>query len=127
MLFGKSNLGPEIAGLAYRIVEEDGQVQLQWIAGDIHENLSDSLRREQEAQQTSRRESPALEQACELIRTVCANGAVPSAEIDAKAKDIGLSIMTLRRARELLGIKTYRKGGIADRGAWMYPPYTRTQ
>ena len=41
MLFGKSNVGPRVAGLRFRISEIDGRATLTWDAGDVDQKLDD--------------------------------------------------------------------------------------
>lgn len=62
MLFGKSNVGPRVAGLAFRISEIDGRATLTWEAGDVDQKLDDVLRQERG---DAKDEMGKLEQACD--------------------------------------------------------------
>jgi putative DNA primase/helicase len=116
MLFGKSNVGPEVPGLAFRIIgTEDGRATIEWIVGAVSEKLEDVLRQEQE----DHHKGDKLGQACDLIRELCARGPVASDIITARAKELGIGDYSIREAKKLLGCKSHRKGGFADKGVWM--------
>jgi putative DNA primase/helicase len=115
MLFGKSNVGPEVPGLAYRIVGTDnGRATISWVAGEVNQTLNDVLQQEQEEQKGDK-----VRRACELIRSMCANGAAPSDDINARARELGIGDYSVREAKKLLGCRSRRAGGFADKGAWM--------
>jgi putative DNA primase/helicase len=117
MLFGKSNLGPRVSGLAFRISEVDGRATLAWEAGDVDKRLDDVLRQERGE---TKDETGKLVQACELIRDMCADGReVPSKELEERAAKLGISTRTVYRARnDVLHCKARRKGGVAKDGDW---------
>jgi putative DNA primase/helicase len=115
-LFGKSNVGPEVSGLAYRIAEDENRrATLQWIAGNVDENLTQILRREQDQQKGG---GDKISQACELIRQICAFGSAKSDDIDSRARELGISNYAIREAKKLLGCKSRRSGGFAGQGQW---------
>lgn len=110
MVSGKSNLGPEVDGLAFRIGPGgDGVVTLQWLDGAIDENLSDLLRREQEATREGSMGAK-LETAkalwCEMLR----DGPRPVVEVETRARELRISESTLKRARWELGVRASRHG-----------------
>jgi len=109
MLLGKGNVGPEMPGLAFRIAEDrDGRPTLQWIAGDVNENLTDLLRREQESQRDST--STKLEQAKKLITTLLADGPRSASEVHKSLNDLGIGERTIWRARRKVGVEIARVG-----------------
>jgi hypothetical protein len=115
MLFGKSNLGPRVAGLAFRISEIEGRATLTWEAGEVDKRLDDVLRQERGE---AKDDTSKLARACDLIREMCANGEVLSTEIERRGEELGLSRRTLFTARnDLLGCKA-RKTGFGKDGKW---------
>lgn len=107
MLFGKSNVGPEVPGLAFRILgTEDGRATIEWIVGAVNEKLEDVLRQEQEDHKGDK-----LGQACALIREMCADGAaVPVAQLESRARELGIGEYSVNKARSVLGCKARRRG-----------------
>jgi putative DNA primase/helicase len=116
MLFGKSNVGPEVSGLAFRITENpDGSPSFEWLAGSVNENLADALRREQEAQKDTTTASK-LELAKSLWRQMLADGPRLVKEIEDRASELNISEKTLKRASWDLGVRRSKKGFT---GGWM--------
>ncbi len=116
MLLGKNNLGPEIPGLAFRIVGlENGRATIEWIAGEVEQKLDQVMAAERDQ---NRSDDSKLDQACALIRQICAHP-IPVVELEARAEDLGISERTLKRARRLTGCVSYRAGGFANKGVWM--------
>jgi len=68
----------------------------------------------------------ALEEAMEMLRELLKNGRVESSIVLEKARQQGISEMTLRRAKDALGVKS-RKGKSQDGFKWFYelPPLGR--
>ena len=119
MLFGKSNVGPEMPGLAFRIVPyEDGRATIQWVQGEIDQKLDDVLRREQEAVR-DRRGGGTLDAAKELIRELCANREILVSELERAASERGISERTLNRARFDMGVKWRREGFGREGRTWV--------
>jgi putative DNA primase/helicase len=110
MLFGKSNVGPEMPGLAFRIVgTENGRATIEWMAGEVAANLNEVLSREAE-QQREASTGRKSEAAVELLREMLANGARLNSDIEAAAEAAGISERTLRRAKLQLGVTQHRAG-----------------
>jgi putative DNA primase/helicase len=61
------------------------------------------------------REPSALERAKDWLRTQLAGGRVPSAELKARSEAAGIAEMTMKRARQALGVRPVRDG---HAGAW---------
>ena len=112
MLFGKSNVGPRMPGLAFGIAEVDGRVTLTWESGDVDCKLDDALRQERG---DSKSDADKSAQACELIHEMCANGEVLSDDLKNRAKELRISATVLWEARKQLGCKA-RKAGYG--GKW---------
>jgi putative DNA primase/helicase len=115
MLFGKSNVGPRVAGLAFRISEIDGRATLTWEAGDVDKRLDDVLRQERG---DAKDDTGKMARACDLIREMCASGEVLSTDIEKRGQELGISARTLFTARkEFLHCKA-RKEGFGKDGKW---------
>jgi putative DNA primase/helicase len=101
MLFGKSNVGPRVPGLAYRIGPDDqGRVTIQWEPGPVTDTIEEVFRAEQDPEKGQK-----LAQACAIIREVCRNGPAPVSELERRARDMRIGESTLNTARKLLGCK----------------------
>jgi hypothetical protein len=119
----KNNLARDSGGLAYRIV--DGR--LEWEAGPVSTTADDVLGE-------SERAGGKCASAEEWLSEYLASGPKPYKEIADDAKAAGISIGTLRRAREGLGIRP-RKAGFGLGWCWslvedvqgaQLPPATET-
>jgi hypothetical protein len=106
MLFGKSNVGPEVPGLAFRILgTDDGRATIEWIVGAVSEKLEDVLRQEQEDHKGDK-----LGQACALIREMCGDGEAPVLQLEKRARELGIGEYSINKARSMLGCKARRRG-----------------
>lgn len=64
-----------------------------------------------------------LEEAMAFLRQHLAAGPQPARTLLKAAYQVGIAERTLHRAKDLLGIRTTRAGGYAERGQWIwYPP-----
>ena len=64
-----------------------------------------------------------LEEAMAFLRQHLAAGPQPARTLLKAARQVGIAERTLHRAKDLLGIRTTRAGGYAERGQWIwYPP-----
>jgi hypothetical protein len=110
MLFGKSNVGPEMPGLAFKIVGTDnGRASIEWIAGAVDANLNDVFRREQESQKDASGAGK-LDAAKNLWRSMLAAGPRSTIEVEDKARELNISETALKRARWDLGVKCSKQG-----------------
>jgi hypothetical protein len=119
MLFGKSNIGPRVSGLAFRIPEpKPGErTKVIWETGDVNHKLEEVLRQERSGEKEN--EVSKLERACDLIREMCANGPVPSKDIDARGKELGIGERTMFKARKDILKCRATKEGYGKDGPWM--------
>jgi putative DNA primase/helicase len=114
----KSNLSRNPGGLAYEIeerrissdTEPNGITtsRIKWHSGVITKT-ADQLYAAS-AGPAKQREAPAFPQAAKVLRDLLANGPRPVKEIEADAKAAGFSSMTIRRAREKIGIRCRKIG-----------------
>jgi putative DNA primase/helicase len=63
----------------------------------------------------------ALDDAVDFLREELSSGPQPAPDIERSAERVGISKATLRRAKEKLGLKAYREGGLGREGKWMLP------
>jgi hypothetical protein len=116
MLFGKSNLGQRVSGLAFRISEVDGRATLAWEAGDVDKRLDDVLRQERGEKEN---DVAKVQRACDFIRELCADGReVLTTEIEERGREVGISTRTLFRARKDFLHCRARKEGFGKDGRW---------
>lgn len=106
----KNNLAEDVGGLAYSIVNgalawEDGPVCLS--ADDA---LSDAPRKDGHT---------ARDDAADWLRELLSDGPMPQRDVAEAAKENGISIAAVRRAKTKLGIKP-RKEGFQKDARWMW-------
>ncbi|MBI4506415.1 MAG: AAA family ATPase [Chloroflexi bacterium] len=110
----KSNLAKMPPALAYRIVANaDGAVRVEWIEETAH-TASQLL-----AAPTGDDERGAMDEAKDWLRSELMTGARPSKVLQREARGAGIADITLRRAREALGIRPQRVG-YGSAGEWMW-------
>ncbi len=115
MLFGKTNVGPTVTGLAFRIVGlDEGQAQLQWLADSVTENLDDFLRRQAEVQKDAN--GSRLTVAKNMLLDLLRDGGRPAAEVEQHIRAAGVSESTYKRARWDLGVVASKE---RYRGGWV--------
>jgi len=118
LLTGKSNIAPEQAGLAFTIVAEPGGLpSIRWESGAVDMTADDAIRRENG--DADDRGATAVEQAVAWLRDTLAEGALPSADVLARARAQGIRQRTLERAKEQLGVRSRRTGGQGN-ALWHY-------
>jgi AAA domain-containing protein len=114
----KSNLGPPMPALRYRIQPaEDGTPRVEWLGPSPH-TASQLLRPPDENDEPS-----AEEEAMEFLRAALADGERLVAEVEAEARQMAISSRTLKRGRVRLGVRKRREGfGAGGRWYWSLPP-----
>jgi Bifunctional DNA primase/polymerase, N-terminal/AAA domain len=101
----KSNLSAPPASLAYRLVDHQGVVRVQW------EGTSELTAEQLVAARVSdAEEQSALADAEGFLRELLADGPVSSAAVKIAARQAGVSDITLRRAKAALGVETHKTG-----------------
>jgi hypothetical protein len=116
MLPGKLNLAPEQTGLSYRLQQaESGSVTVAW--GDAVSVTADSVLQPEDTEERSER----LE-AMDWLRERLSAGAVPAEQVRTEANSAGLAWMTVRRAKEALGVISRKGEGAFGTGwYWRFP------
>jgi hypothetical protein len=107
----KSNLSREAPSLRYRLESVLGQAhaKLAWI-GEVDvdaDHLDDGTG-----------ERSALDEAVRFLRVELSDGPKPGKRVQAEAREAGISEATLRRARQILGIKPNKQGFEGGRWIW---------
>jgi hypothetical protein len=62
----------------------------------------------------------AFDEAVAFLRATLAEKALPAAEVIAAAKAIGITQSTLKRAKPLAGVKTFKQGMPGGNGPWVW-------
>jgi AAA domain len=113
----KSNLGPEPPSVAFRLVEDElyGVARIVW-QGESRHRAGDllSVRADDDVEAPARAEAEAF--LCEVL----ADGPAPSKQVQAEAREAGISAATLRRAREDLKVRAYPVGAPGRRGGGVW-------
>jgi putative DNA primase/helicase len=120
----KNNLAPKGDGLSFRIEQqllENGILvsRIEWGNEAITRTADEILQAI-----AGDGDSPARTEAEDFLRTILANGERLAKEIEAEAKEAGISWRTVRRAQKALGIRSYRKAesgdGLGKAGHWYW-------
>jgi hypothetical protein len=113
----KANLSRPPAALAFRLVEGTNRaVTVKWEG-------SCQLTAEQLLALPADGGSPVLSEAQHFLRLLLDDGPILAREAKQQARDAGISDITLRRAREALGVHISRSGFGAD-GQWLWTCHT---
>ncbi len=118
----KSNLGPDGGGFAYALEQVEvapgifGQ-RIGW-GETLQGEARDLLAVAETPTDTS--EGSALSDAEGFLRDLLKDGAVPSKQVMADAREAGYSAATIRRAKDALGVKPKREGGAGKDGMWTW-------
>lgn len=114
----KNNLGPDLAGLAYRVVACDighgiTTSRIEWEHQAVAITADDALVAHTAAAETER------DAAAEWLSELLARGPVLAKEVQSEAKAAGFAWATLRRAKQHLGV-TVKRDGFGKGGAWQW-------
>ncbi len=111
----KCNLGPKPPGLAYRLVDAQGSVKVEWESGSVHVDLDTAFG------PPPKPDKGAQHKAEEFLKKILADGkGVGTNLIEEKAEKEGIKHSTLWRAKASLGI-TANKIGFSGAWAWRLP------
>lgn len=103
----KCNLARRPAGLAYRVVPSPGAPEhpvVEWEPEPVETSLAEAM--ESGLALRQRR----LDAAMVWLEDALANGPQPCQEVERRAREAGLAIVTLRRAKRALGVVAQRQG-----------------
>lgn len=112
----KCNLARPKPGLSYTILEQDGQPVVAWSADPVDIDVDKAMAPE-DAQDRCERED-----AREWLRATLSDGPQPAADMYRAAKEVGHSKRTIERAKQELGVMSYREGFIKPaKWVWRLP------
>ncbi len=107
----KNNIAPEAGGLAYRIEAKDACAAVAWELGAVNLSADDALA----SDGTDGGERTECEEAAAWLRDLLAKGPRPASDVVREAREAGISIATLRRAKTASGVRSLRA---AFGGGW---------
>jgi len=111
----KSNLAAMPSALAYTLQPAvNGTASVAWEGATAHTAKQLLALPEEEGERGAR------DEAADILRQSLAMGPRPAKEITDVAAKAGISAKTLRTAREKLGVRARREGGMADEGHWVW-------
>jgi len=121
LLFAKGNLGPEMTGLAYRLVADPvnpkAQPDLEWLAGDVDMTLED-FQRLATTKHAGGAKPEATDEAEELLKQFLSEGRRSGKDVYAAAKAEGIARSTLKNAADKLGVLRVRVQGFQGGTTW---------
>jgi hypothetical protein len=112
MLMVKLNLGPSVAGLAFRIETQNLLPRIAWEAGAVAVDANDVLNIEYREDHSERKEAE------EWLREYLADGPVAASEATRAANAVGITKTTLYRASRALGVARHKLGGRGAGWEW---------
>ncbi len=114
----KSNIGVFGASLAFHMEEhENGAARIVWEGATAHTAA------ELVAAPPDGEERSALDEACDVLQKILANGRIDAKTVQQEARAAGISEATLRRAKKTLNVVTTRNGfGPQAVWFWELPP-----
>ncbi|NUZ06746.1 AAA family ATPase [Piscinibacter koreensis] len=118
----KSNIGPDSGGFEYSLEQVEASPGIEasrvlWgrsVEGSARELLAEAEAEDEPHERNER------EEACDFLRDLLAAGPVAAKQVQAEARDAGVSTATLRRAQLELEIKPYKDGVPGGRGGWFW-------
>lgn len=123
LLHLKNNLSPPAQGLRFHLEQMTAEVDKRnnspIVASRITWDGATDMTADAAAAAADRRDAPRLDEAIEFLATELRNGPIPVKDVKAHAKELGISEMTLRRAREALGVISRQIEGVPH-GGWQY-------
>jgi hypothetical protein len=108
----KSNLGPAPDSLRYRMAGTATTVTIEWLGSSPFTATALLAAPPMGDQRT------ALDEAKNFLRELLKNGQLPVKRVQAQAREAGISEMTLRRARQAIGITVAKEGFTSGKWVW---------
>jgi hypothetical protein len=112
----KNNLAPHPPSLAFRLMGDvtHAAARIEWL-GESEHRASALL-----AMPVDDEERGALDEACDVLRVILADGPVAARDAEREAHAAGVSRATLLRARKATGVVSERVGGLGRAGGWQW-------
>ncbi len=108
----KMNLAAKAPTLGYRLVSAGDVARVEWL-GTVEHQAADLLRPPGDESGSDRSE------AVDFLRDALEFEPLPAKVVQARARDVGISPMTLKRAKGQLGVESV-KAGFGDAGRWVW-------
>jgi putative DNA primase/helicase len=105
LLSVKNNLAPDVRGLSYGVVDQDGAACLAWSPEAVTIGVEEAMAQDEPDDQAGERAD-----AVEWLRDVLGDGPVAAEELRRAAQREGHSWATIRRAKKQAGAESYREG-----------------
>jgi putative DNA primase/helicase len=115
-----NNIGLNSKGLAFRVKNKKAKDGDQALAA-VWEDKPITTSADEALETCSTRHSAATSEAMEFLRQTIRRP-ISAQEIISLGANAGFSVKELRTARESLGIKPKRVGGVGSKGKWIWPP-----
>jgi putative DNA primase/helicase len=110
----KNNLGQDESGLAYRIVESNSVSRIEWEPDPITTSIDELLNQGNQADRTE------IDEAKDFLVDCLNAGPKPALDVQRAAKNAGIAVRTLQRAKGTMGVKS-SKQHFAGRWVWAMP------
>jgi hypothetical protein len=121
----KNNVSAAVAGMRFEILADTAPLNGELPMHTLHWNTKPLTMTADEiiaAAQQSAECGPALDEACEWLRSALADGLQPANELKRTAKEDGIHERTLLRAKQRLGVAARRTGfGLGGSWDWHLP------
>ena len=116
----KNNLAPEATGgVAYAVFAPHGVPMIAWEPEPVTITADEALAPERREGDASERDRHEREEALRWLREFLSSGPRGAKETQDEARAAGISLATLRRAKDELPIETYKEGfGLTGCWAW---------
>jgi hypothetical protein len=115
----KHNLAPPSRALRFRLNTVDEVARIEWL-GECGYDVDRLV-----GPPPSEESRSALEDACELLRDVLASGPLSKSEVMERARQEGIKLGTLTRAKGKLHVQSDKAGGQGGKWIWSLPPDER--
>lgn len=125
LLHLKNNLSPPAQGLRFHVEQVDAGVDERdnspITSSRIVWDGSTDITADAVAATGREHDTPRLDEAIRFLETELRNGPAPARDVQGHAKELGISVATLRRARQAIGIISSQIEGVPH-GGWQYEP-----
>ena len=112
MLPVKNNLGQDRTGYGFILQQTDlADAVIEWDDQPMRESADELLSRIANTREFTGSTNSPRRQAATWLSLVLSEGPVATAQVEEEAKSAGISMATLRRAREQLGVQSVKRGG----------------
>ena len=115
----KSNIGPDDGGFTYTLEQKEALPGI-WTSHTVWGEVVIGSARDLLADPDEASKKAPFNEAADFLRQCLATGSTPQKTVLSEAKEAGISLITLRRAADRIGVLK-RKGGMKDGWYWRLP------